>query len=243
MLINSLRRLRCRWKALWGKDIFIPVQRRVKTEFHGSTCGGWSILQDSLTSDSVVYSIGIGEDATFDLSVIEKYECAIHAFDPTPRSVVWVQREIKSPLFRFEAAAIADHDGTLELFFPSNPDFVSTSLAKSKSMTGSSFIATCVSLPSLMGRLGHTRIHVLKMDIEGAEYTVLEHALKTGVLRRVDQLLIEFHHWMEPFTVRHTQEALQLVRGEGFYVAWVSPSGHEVLFVNASVQALGQESS
>jgi len=94
-----------------------------------------------------------------------------------------------------------------------------------------------------MGRLGHTRIHVLKMDIEGAEYTVLEHALKTGVLRRVDQLLIEFHHWMEPFTVRHTQEALQLVRGEGFYVAWVSPSGHEVLFVNASVQALGQESS
>ena len=34
---------------------------------------------------------------------------------------------------------------------------------------------------------------VLKMDIEGAEYAVLERMIETGTLALVDELMIEFH--------------------------------------------------
>lgn len=229
-----VRKLRCRWRALLGSDIVVPVGLSVATEFHGSTCGGWSILADSLTPASIVYSFGIGEDATFDVAVMAKYGCPVFAFDPTPRSVDWVRREVTSPLFRFEATALADHDGVLELYFPSNPDFVSTSLEKSSAMSGASFSAPCASLGSIMARLGHPSVEVLKMDIEGAEYSVLMQALHSGALRHVRQLLVEFHHWMPPFTLRHTRTALDHLAGAGFRVAWVSPGGHEILFVQTA---------
>ena len=36
-------------------------------------------------------------------------------------------------------------------------------------------------------------VHLLKLDCEGAEYPLLEHLLDTGVAKRVDLLLIEWH--------------------------------------------------
>lgn len=36
---------------------------------------------------------------------------------------------------------------------------------------------------------------VLKMDVEGAEYIVLDHLIKTGALEVVDKLYLEFHNW------------------------------------------------
>lgn len=35
---------------------------------------------------------------------------------------------------------------------------------------------------------------ILKMDIEGAEYDVLEHMLETGVMNKINVLMIEYHH-------------------------------------------------
>ncbi|GIS18490.1 MAG: hypothetical protein CM15mP120_04060 [Pseudomonadota bacterium] len=43
-----------------------------------------------------------------------------------------------------------------------------------------------------MRDLGHDHLDVLKMDIEGAEYAVLDDMLQSNILP--DQLLVEFHH-------------------------------------------------
>ena len=45
---------------------------------------------------------------------------------------------------------------------------------------------------TLMRDLGHERLDVLKMDIEGAEYEVVADVLASGI--DIGQLLIEFHH-------------------------------------------------
>ena len=44
----------------------------------------------------------------------------------------------------------------------------------------------------MMRDLGHDHLDVLKMDIEGAEYAVLDDMLQSDILP--DQLLVEFHH-------------------------------------------------
>ena len=67
-------------KRLAGKelrlrnDINVPVVKD----------GGWWFAPQNLNADSIVYSLGVGDDIDFDLSVIEKYGVEVHAFDPTP---------------------------------------------------------------------------------------------------------------------------------------------------------------
>jgi hypothetical protein len=71
------------FKRLIGKelrlrnDIEVPIVKD----------GGWWYAPDGLNADSIVYSLGIGDDIDFDLPVIEKYDVEVHAFDPTPSSI------------------------------------------------------------------------------------------------------------------------------------------------------------
>ena len=52
----------------------------------GTTYGGY-VVPSLLNSDSVVYSIGIGEDLSFDTTLQGLYKCNIHLFDPTERAI------------------------------------------------------------------------------------------------------------------------------------------------------------
>lgn len=58
------------------------------------------------------------------------------------------------------------------------------------------------SLADMMSVLGHSKISVLKVDAEGAEWAVLEEWLGSGLLRSgaVQQLLLEIHFKVDPNT-------------------------------------------
>lgn len=57
-------------KHLLVRDLWIRTDSAQATVFYGSRYGGWAIGEGSVGSDSVVYSFGIGEDASFDLGLI-----------------------------------------------------------------------------------------------------------------------------------------------------------------------------
>lgn len=73
----------------------------------------------------------------------------------------------------------------------------SVSLEKAK-FTGKYFKYTnvsveCIDLAKYILSLESNDV-ILKMDIEGAEYTVLPHLIDTGALNKVSSLYIEWHH-------------------------------------------------
>jgi FkbM family methyltransferase len=228
---NFARRFRNRVRSALGYDIVIRRELRRAVEFHGTDAGGWSLLANSLAQSSTVVSVGIGEDASFDLSVIGKYNCCVHGYDPTPKSGAWVKANCHDERFRFHPEAIADHDGVLRLYLPKESQNVSASIERSNVTCSEFFEAPCRRLSSLMQDLNVSSLDVLKLDIEGAEYGVIRDAIKSGALMQVKQLLIEFHHWIPEFGLSQTRRALQELTGAGFQVAWVSPMGYEVLFV------------
>ncbi len=231
MILKLLRTLKRRFRQLIGQEVTVTIDTGCPTEFHGSTYGGWAVLRDSLDAGSVVYSFGVGEDATFDLALIARYGCRVHAFDPTPKSAAWVAENIREGRFIFDPVALSDRDGDLRLYLPLDPTHVSASLAVGSRTGGAYFDAPCQRLETIRRRLGHSRIDVLKMDIEGAEYLVLRDLLAEGRAVRPAQLLIEFHHWMKPFSVADTNGALALLRRAGYRPIWRSEGGHELLFV------------
>ncbi len=85
------------------------------------------------------------------------------------------------------------------------------------------------SLSTICGQLEHNRIDLLKMDIEGAEYEVLEGLLESPIKPR--QLLIEFHHRFSGIGIEKTRDIIERLRADGYQIFAVSEAGREVSFL------------
>lgn len=64
--------------------------------YMGSNYGGWSFFDDKDLENKIIISAGLGEDASFDIELINKYNCKIIAVDPTPRAIDHYNKIIKS---------------------------------------------------------------------------------------------------------------------------------------------------
>jgi hypothetical protein len=127
-LRNNLLAVRRTWRAWRGQDLLQRPQMRCQTLTLGSDGSAWSICRSSLSSQSVVYSVGVGEEISFDLELIHRFGVTVHAFDPTPRSIAWVQSRPLPPEFVFHSYGIAGQDGMRRFVPPANQNFVSHTL-------------------------------------------------------------------------------------------------------------------
>jgi FkbM family methyltransferase len=179
-----------------------------------------------------VYSLGIGEDASFDLSVIQTYRAQVFAFDPTPRCIEWVEKRAWPQEFHFYPHGIAGHEGIATFYPPEDPDHISHSILERKETASLAVQVPVKRLSEVSRMLGHRRIDVLKMDIEGAEYDVLEDTIEQQDVE-IDQILVEFHHFFDSISYEQTQTAIERLNKAGYRVFHVSANGFEVAFIRA----------
>jgi len=107
-IIRSIKRL---LKVVIGKDFYDQVDCQCKTDRLGSGYGGWDVIPGLLDKQSVVYSFGIGEDVSFDLALIDRFDLKVEAFDPTPKSIAYVKKLGVPSGFKLHEYGIADFDG------------------------------------------------------------------------------------------------------------------------------------
>jgi FkbM family methyltransferase len=219
-------------KVLRKKDFFLVRDTKMATLTLGNKNATWTFHPNILTHDSIVYSVGVGNDISFDLSLIEKYGVTIHAFDPTPKSIQWIQNQQLPVQFRFHESGLAATDGTANFALPENPDHVSASILNNSGNTNF-FVGEVKRLQTIMHELNHSRIDLLKMDIEGAEYEVIDDIVTSKV--KIKQLLIEFHHRFAGVGIEKSKDAIRKLQENGFAVFHVSESGEEISFINPSL--------
>ena len=123
----------------------------------GSSYGGWGFKNDKSLYNSTIISAGLGEDASFDIEFLNKYNAKIIIIDPTPRAIMHYkeilnkkyQHKIKNysntgvqeidsydsskinskNFILIEKALFNKDDLTLNFYKPKNPDHVSHSIS------------------------------------------------------------------------------------------------------------------
>ena len=228
-LKNQVRRVRHIYRSWKGRDLHVRIQERCTKVSLGNDNANWCVCPSGLSEESVVYSFGVGTDISFDLELIRRFGAIVHAFDPTPRSIAWVQSQELPKKFIFHDYGIGGHDGSVIFHPPENPNFVSYSFLPRSSVTAPAIEGPVSRLATIMKKLGHRMVDILKMDIEGAEYEVLADLLSSNV--PVRQLLVEFHHRWKNVGLDRTRCAIQDLNREGFRIFHVSASGEEYSFL------------
>jgi FkbM family methyltransferase len=130
--------------------------------------------------DCVAYSFGIDNKWFVDDFLLSK-NCSVFSYDPSMNQRKFIR-----------------HKKPLNLFQPIGID------AKGGKHMGKSTLYTrntgyeVMTLSQMMEKNGHTHINVLRMDVEAAEWDILEEWTEHGMWDKIDQLLLEIHMFGNP---------------------------------------------
>ena len=185
----------------------------------GSTYGGWYVPIGVLNSTSVCYTVGAGEDISFDVGLVIKFNCHVYIYDPTPRALKHFEllRENveqgactsissnEQDFYDCDTAALShlhflpygvwSESKIMRFYAPQNPAHVSHSLVNLQG-TQDYFDAECRAIKDLMSELKHSHINLLKLDVEGAEYKIIDSLLSDGIFPSI--LCVEFDEGHTP---------------------------------------------
>ncbi len=216
-------------KRVSGKELWLrpEVHREVR---HSDS---WKYIPGLLGKGSIVYSLGVGDLIDFDLDLINDHGVTVHAFDPTPFAADWIAGQSLPEEFVFHPWAASGSDGTLRLYRRVNTRGKRSGVmwtADDNAGDATDFIdAPAYTVPTIMEKLGHARVDLLKMDVEGAEYDILAGLDAAGSLPK--QLLVEYHHRFPGIGKQRTADSIAALRALGYRVFGISETGREVCFV------------
>lgn len=161
----------------------------------------WTVRLSGLDSNSLIYSAGVGRDISFEHALANRFGIKILFLDPSPTGLETMRKsEHQRKEFEFLPVALAGHEGELTLSPPGDPEegsWISETSQTGNQIANAEMVTVkCETVSSLMRKFGHRHIDLLKIDIEGAEYGVLETIMESGVM--IKQIAVEFHNGVLP---------------------------------------------
>jgi FkbM family methyltransferase len=171
-LRNALRRIRVDVKRCIGIEPRVEVRKKLPLEYHGSSTCFWAIPKRCISVNPTVVDFGLGEDVSFSESILGAYGGKVYGFDPTPKSIDFVEtKQIAN--FELFKKGLGKAAGFTEFFLPLNENHVSGSLYKVEHVGGAALQVELVSIREVFDITGTAWIDILKLDIEGAEFEVI----------------------------------------------------------------------
>jgi hypothetical protein len=151
----------------------------------GSDYGSWDVDISLVKEDSIVYSFGIGKDATFETGLIEKTGCYVMCFDPTPSSIEWAAESglIDNPKIIFTGVGVGHTNARMNMYGHKNPDYQTESMVPggewSEKPKGEVIVRT---VKELMNTFNHDHIDLVKFCLgSDYEFDVVNKMLNDGV--------------------------------------------------------------
>lgn len=213
------------------RKIFINKEYKLNSNivWIGNSYGGFFVNPDMLNSSSVVLSFGIGEDMSFDIGLYSLGVRKIHLFDPTPKSIAFVKDSNIPKGIKFFNYGILDDDQYQKFYLPKNDDFVSASVIRHTNVKDNFVNVEFKKLSTIMKELNIRDIDLLKMDIEGSEFEVLQNILDSEIYP--SQICVEYHPRFFGNGDKLLKDSIENLLRNGYTIGGVSRSGDEYLFI------------
>lgn len=137
-----------------------------------------------LTPEDVVWDVG-GYEGQWASDLFAKYQPTIHIFEPVASFAAHIaERFAKNPKIHVHRYGISDRDSTetISLVGDRASTFVQDQDSEEAYFRSASVVATELGTPTL-----------IKLNIEGGEYPLLEDLIKSGKLKDIIHIQVQFH--------------------------------------------------
>lgn len=151
-----------------------------------------------LTPEDVVWDVG-GYEGQWASDLFAKYQPTIHIFEPVASFAAHIaERFAKNPKIHVHRYGISDRDSTetISLVGDRASTFVQDQANEQATFRNASVVATELGTPTL-----------IKLNIEGGEYPLLEDLIKSGKLKDIIHIQVQFHDFVPGAVAR--MEAIQ----------------------------------
>jgi UDP-glucose 4-epimerase len=190
--------------------------------YAGSDYGGWRYFSEDLPSKgAVIYSFGLGRDLTWEEAILPEHDCDVWGFDSTPISLKYwesIRDQDKWLRFHHQEYLIGATDGMVSLGLPVSHgiSYAFEAFNEFGFKENTMIELEAKSLPTFMQDLGHARVDIVKLDVEGAEFDVFD-AWSTYIPSPwVCQVLVEWHERLVPDGEARKAKAVSSMETAGF---------------------------
>jgi FkbM family methyltransferase len=192
-VISALRRAR------QGCELMAAVLRRTGRWMYRSPmekrCEHWFADQNNelrrtsfpLTAQSLVFDLG-GYEGQWASDIFARYSCPVYVFEPVPAFAARIRTRFqRNPAIQVFDFGLAAENGTARLGMSGD----ASSLYKKQSQATADI--RLVDVAQFLKEHSIRRIALMKINIEGGEYDLLERLVLTGAIKCVERLLVQFH--------------------------------------------------
>jgi len=179
--------------------------------FLGTQYGGWQVDIDSIHNGDIIIGGGAGEDISFEEALLEIRNVKIVLVDPTPKSHAFLESRLSDSLVLMKNAIAKPGSKKVQMFKNKNTTHVSESAYAGHAHVSSDYHeAATVTIEELVHQF---KPSLIKLDIEGSEYDVLESCLG------IRQVCVEFHHrCLSEKTINDTKCLVRRYLDQGYVV-------------------------
>ena len=201
---------------------------------------------------------GAGEDISFDVGIAEKYQSQAYIFDPTPRSKIHFEELIENVsqnkkmtinndnsrhydiekenlgYLHFEDIGLWDESTEMKFFQPKDPQSV-THAFMDHQLSNKYILVKVERLKDIMKRHGHSELDLLKLEIAGAEYAVIDSIIDDRL--KIKTLIVQFDavsYYSGSKSLKKVYKATKKLMNFGYKLAGISSRFH-YLFVRNDV--------
>jgi FkbM family methyltransferase len=145
-----------------------------------------------LGPESIVVDAG-GYEGQWTSDIVAMYGCRVHVFEPMPAYAERIERRFaRNPLVTVHAEGLAPADGSARLSLSGD----ASSHALAADGDGASVEIRLRGVEGFFAELGDgARVDLMKLNIEGAEYDLIERLIDSGLIERVVDLQVQFHDY------------------------------------------------
>lgn len=166
-------------------------------------------LNYKLNEKSIVFDIG-GYKGQWASDIYAKFRCKIYVFEPIKKYADFIRQRLNFPhkiIVETAGASIANRS---QYLFIDNEKSSSNLTSEAEKMS-----KVKVKMIDLCGYITRARINsidLMKINIEGDEYDLLDKLISTGAINKVNNLQIQFHRFIDRSKERRNIIRTQLRR-------------------------------